>query len=193
MPPLRTKIHISSEKGLSSISTLILGSKQAILIDPPFLLADALSIVSFIKSNTNLPLSAVFITHHHPDHYFSANPILDAWPEAKLLAAPYVCAGIEREYDSKVEYWPKVYGKENFHERPPQKPTPFQFSFFQLEGDEDCPVVLLGPVQGDSVDHTLFWIPEGVSIDDGGSGGKYGAKGLVICGDSVYARTTHVW
>jgi glyoxylase-like metal-dependent hydrolase (beta-lactamase superfamily II) len=197
MPPLKTKIHISSEKGLSSISTLILGSKQAILIDPPFLLGDANSVVNFIKSNTNLPLAAVFVTHHHPDHYFSANPILDAFPSAQLLAAPYVCAGIEREYDSKVEYWPKVFGKENFHEKPPQKPRPFGFSFLALEGDEDCPVVLLGPVQGDSVDHCLFWIPGGGSGDEGdeikGDGEKAGKKGVVICGDSVYARTTHVW
>lgn len=38
--------------------------------------------------------------------------------------------------------------------------------------------MLLGPVQGDSVDHTLFWVP---------------SERTVVCGDSVYARSNHVW
>ena len=58
------------------------------------------------------------------------------------------------------------------------KPTPFHHSLFVLDGDLDSPVVLLGPLQGDSVDHTLFWLP---------------TERTIICGDAVYARSTHVW
>jgi glyoxylase-like metal-dependent hydrolase (beta-lactamase superfamily II) len=174
---LETHIHSSSETGLSSISTLIVGSKVCTLIDPPFLIPDANSVVAWIKKITSLPLKAVFITHHHPDHYFSANPILDAFPTATLYAAPYVCAGINREYDEKVKFWPTIYGKENVPENP-TKPTPFNFSFYVMEGDETSPVCLLGPLQGDSVDHCLFWLPR---------------ERTIICGDAVYARSTHVW
>jgi glyoxylase-like metal-dependent hydrolase (beta-lactamase superfamily II) len=91
MAPSELKVHYlsSSEKGLSSVSTLIVGSKAAALIDPPFLVPDAQAVASWIKEKTSLPLKAVFVTHHHPDHYFSANPILDAHPGATLYAAPY--------------------------------------------------------------------------------------------------------
>ncbi|OQV07332.1 hypothetical protein CLAIMM_11783 [Cladophialophora immunda] len=174
---LRTFIHSSSEKGLSSVTTLIVGESLAVLIDPPFLIPDANSVVEWIKKTTQATLKAVFITHHHPDHYFSANPILEAFPSATLYAAPYVCAGIDREYDEKVKYWPSVFGKENVPAQP-RKPTPFNFSFLQLEGNPTSPIVLLGPLQGDSVDHTLFWLP---------------TERVIICGDSVYARSTHVW
>lgn len=175
MAKLQTYIHQSSEKGLSSVTTLITGSHRAVLIDPPFLLPDASAVLSWIAHTApNHRLVAIFVTHHHPDHYFSANPILAAHPEATLYAAPYVCAGIEAEYDEKVVYWPSVLGKNLVPEKP-TKPVPYPFSFFQLDGEV---VVLLGPVQGDSVDHTLFWIP--------------GAK-TVVCGDVVYARSTHVW
>lgn len=177
MAPLQTFIHRSSEKGLSSVTTLIVGDKVSALIDPPFLVPDALSVVEWIKKTTKVPLKAVFVTHHHPDHYFSANPILEAWPESTLFAAPYVCAGIDREYDEKVKYWPAVFGTENVPENP-RKPTPFEFTFFQLEGNPESPVILLGPLQGDSVDHSLFWLPK---------------EKTVICGDAVYARSTHVW
>ncbi|OAP56327.1 hypothetical protein AYL99_09506 [Fonsecaea erecta] len=174
---LQTFIHSSSEKGLSSVTTLIVGQSLAVLIDPPFLIPDAKSVVEWVKKTTNVALKAVFITHHHPDHYFSANPILEAFPSATLYAAPYVCAGIDREYDEKVKYWPSVFGKENVPAQP-RKPTPFTFSFLQLEGNPQSPIVLLGPLQGDSVDHTLFWLP---------------TERVIICGDSVYARSTHVW
>ena len=83
---LETHILSSSEKGLSSVTTLIVGNKAAALIDPPFLVPDANAVVDWVKQKANVPLKAVFVTHHHPDHYFSANPILDAFPESKLYA-----------------------------------------------------------------------------------------------------------
>ena len=174
---LQVYTHISSEKGLSSVTTLIVGSKAAVIIDPPFLIPAANSVVSFIKSKTPNPVVAVFVTHHHPDHYFSANPILDAFPGSKFYAAPYVRAGIDREYDEKVAYWPKVFGKENVPASP-QRPEPYGYSFLVMEGDEASPVCLLGPVQGDSIDHTLFYLP---------------AERTIVCGDAVYSRSTHAW
>jgi glyoxylase-like metal-dependent hydrolase (beta-lactamase superfamily II) len=87
--PLQTYYHSSSEKGLSSVTTLIVGSKAAALIDPPFLIPDANDVVEWVKQKLgSTKLKAVFVTHHHPDHYFSANPILDAFG-AELFAAPY--------------------------------------------------------------------------------------------------------
>lgn len=177
-PPLLQTYHISSsEKGLSSVTTLIVGTKSAILIDPPFLIPDALRVVEFIKKTTPNPLHAIFVTHHHPDHYFSANPILEAFPESHFYAAPYVRDGIDREYDEKVKYWPTVFGKENVPEKP-RKPDPYPYSFCLLNGNPGSPIMLLGPVQGDSVDHTLFWLP---------------TEKTVITGDTLYGRSTHIW
>ncbi|KAK3676981.1 hypothetical protein LTR78_003186 [Recurvomyces mirabilis] len=160
---LQTYYHSSSEKGLSSVSTLIVGTKAAALIDPPFLIPDAKQLVAWIKQKTSVPLKAIFVTHHHPDHYFSANPILEVNADATLYAAPYgpkVCAGIDREYDEKVKYWPSVFGKENVPSNP-TKPTPFHHSLFVLEGNEASPVLLLGPLQ-DAVyaRSTHVWVEE---------------------------------
>lgn len=174
---LQTYTKSSSEKGLSSVTTLIVGNESCILIDPPFLVPDAKAVVSWIRSLTSSPLHAVFVTHHHPDHYFSANPILESFPTSAFYAAPYVCAGIDREYDEKVLYWPTVFGKENVPASP-RKPDPYPFSFAVLEGNPNSPIMLLGPVQGDSVDHTLFWLP---------------TERTIITGDALYGRSTHVW
>ncbi|CEL09221.1 hypothetical protein ASPCAL12360 [Aspergillus calidoustus] len=175
--PLQTYHLSSSPKGLSSITTLIVGATEAVLIDPPFLKPDGEAVATWIKKTTDKPLKAVFVTHHHPDHFFAANSIFEAFPDAKFYAAPYVLAGINREYDDKVKYWPSVFGEENVHAQP-RRPEVFDFSFFVLNGDPESPVVLLGPLQGDSVDHTLFWLP---------------AEKTIVCGDAVYGRSTHVW
>ncbi|TNY20646.1 beta-lactamase [Rhodotorula diobovata] len=174
--PLEVHYKIHSEAGLSSISTLIVGSEACVLIDPPFLIPDAKELIAFIKDKTSLPLQAVFCTHHHPDHYFSANPILEAWPESSFYAAPYVLAGIEREYDEKIVYWPSLYG--DLVPKQPRKPDPYPFSFFLLPGNTNSPVILLGPVIGDTVDHTMFWLPR---------------EKVIITGDCMYGRSTHVW
>ncbi|OQE36787.1 hypothetical protein PENCOP_c011G04459 [Penicillium coprophilum] len=175
--PLETYHHSCSTKGLSSITTLIVGATEAILVDPPFLIPDAESVVGWIKAMTKNTLKAIFVTHHHPDHFFSANTILDAFPSAKFYAAPYVLAGINREYDDKVKYWPTIFGPRNIH-KAPRKPEEFNFSFFLLRDNLDSPVVLLGPLQGDSVDHTIFWMP---------------TERTVICGDAIFGRSTHLW
>lgn len=171
---LQTHQHTSTPKGLSSITTLLTTPNASLLIDPPFLLTDAESTIHWIKSLTPHAPSAIFLTHHHPDHFFSANPILAAFPNAKFYAAPYVCSRINAEYDQKVKYWPTVLGSDAVPAKP-SKPDPYLSSFFMLDGS---PVVLLGPVQGDCVDQTVFWIPE---------------CRTVVAGDVVFGRSVHVW
>jgi glyoxylase-like metal-dependent hydrolase (beta-lactamase superfamily II) len=64
---LTTDHYVSSDMGLSSVSTLIMGKNAAVLIDPSFFLTDAAECAAWIKKRIgNKELSAVFITHHHP-------------------------------------------------------------------------------------------------------------------------------
>ncbi|OOF95726.1 hypothetical protein ASPCADRAFT_506562 [Aspergillus carbonarius ITEM 5010] len=152
---IQTHHHSSSTNGLSSLTTLLTTPSSSLLIDPPFLLPDAQATLTWITTLTPHPPVAIFLTHHHPDHFFSTNPILSAFPEAKFYAAPYVLARINNEYDQKRTYWPTLLG-EDLVPTTPRKPDPYPFSFFCLDGEV---VVLLGPVQGDSVEQTVFWIP----------------------------------
>ncbi|RAL01045.1 metallo-beta-lactamase domain protein [Aspergillus ibericus CBS 121593] len=184
---IQTHHHPSSTKGLSSLTTLLTTPTTSLLIDPPFLLPDALSTLSWISSLTPHPPSAIFLTHHHPDHFFSANPILSAFPNAKLYAAPYVLARINNEYDQKIKYWNEVL-EDGLVPEVPRRPEPYPWSFFVLGGEKvgeegekgegEEVVVLLGPVQGDCVDQTIFWIP---------------GERTVVAGDVVFGRSGHVW
>lgn len=59
--PLQCFTKISSEKGLSSVTTLIVGSEAAVVVDPPFLVPDANAVIEFVKEKTELPVVAVFV------------------------------------------------------------------------------------------------------------------------------------
>ncbi|GAA6041736.1 hypothetical protein JCM8097_008305 [Rhodosporidiobolus ruineniae] len=174
--PLEVHYKINSEAGLESVTSLIVGANSAVLIDAPFLVPDAKEVVTWIKEKTSVPLVAVFTSHGHPDHYFSASVVLEAWPEAKFLAAPYVTKLIDEEFDDKVPYWRKVYG-EAVPEHP-RKPDPYPFSFFVLPSNPSSPIFLMGPVQGDQVDHSMFYLPR---------------EKVLITGDCLYGRGVHTW
>ena len=60
---------------------------------------------------------------------------------------------IRDRYDEKIVYWPSLYG--DLVPKQPRKPDPYPFSFFLLPGNTNSPVILLGPVIGDTVDHTM--------------------------------------
>lgn len=175
-PHLKVYIHRASSLGIGTISTLIIGEESAILIDPPALIEDAKSIVAWTREKTQLPISAMFVSHHHPDHYFSSDTIRAAWPNAKLYAAPYICSDIDKEYSTKVSFMTDLFGDGT--SKNPSRPEPYPFSFCVLKGNPSSPIVLLGPVQGDCINHTLFWLP---------------VEKTLICGDTLYGRNTHVW
>jgi hypothetical protein len=71
----------------------------------------------------------------------------------------------------------------------PKVPEPFYHTFFTLEGDESSPIHLLAPLQGDTVDHTIFWLPKERII----VAGTFLKDRLSWVGDAVYGRTHPLW
>jgi glyoxylase-like metal-dependent hydrolase (beta-lactamase superfamily II) len=52
-------------------------------------------VVDQIKKSTTLPVTAVFNTHVHGDHWLGNQAILDAWPKALLIGHPDMIAVAE--------------------------------------------------------------------------------------------------
>jgi hypothetical protein len=84
---------------------------------------------------------------------------LDAFPEARFYASPQVLKALNNEIEGKILHWRGMFGEERIPLHP-QVPEPFYHTFFTLEGDESSPIHLLAPLQGDTVDHTIFWLPK---------------------------------
>jgi glyoxylase-like metal-dependent hydrolase (beta-lactamase superfamily II) len=150
---LELKVFTSSPAGFLVNSTLIAGTKDAILIDAQFTRADAHRLVAWvIESSKNL--TTVYVTHDHPDHYFGLDVIRQAFPKAKFVALPGALAAIKRTAMPKVAQWKPAYGTNVTSA--PVIPTPLVGSTITLEGET---LQVIGPAQGDDKYNSYVWIP----------------------------------
>lgn len=68
-------------------STLIIGSRDAVLVDPPLTLEQTAQVVDrVVASGKNL--THIYVTHGHGDHWFGAGEVVKRFPEAVVYATP---------------------------------------------------------------------------------------------------------
>ncbi|CEI68020.1 hypothetical protein FVEN_g7710 [Fusarium venenatum] len=171
----RVETRISHGIAQDMVSSLIIGSQAAVLVDVPLTIPQAKELVPWIRSHTSLPLVTIFATHFHPDHYLAAHVILVSFPQANLYATEKTVALVKDIIEGKTTFWKSALGDDNIATSP-IIPQAFLPTFFSLPGDDI--VHLLGPVNGDSPEQTMFWIP---SIK------------TLIAGDVVYGHGMHMW
>ncbi len=94
----------AGEHGFFRAPVLISGSKEALLIDGGFTFPDGQAVAAAIKASGK-KLTTVYISHSDPDYYFSLKPIREAFPAARILAAPATIAAIEATVQKKLAVW----------------------------------------------------------------------------------------
>ncbi|AKH44126.1 glyoxylase-like metal-dependent hydrolase (beta-lactamase superfamily II) [Altererythrobacter atlanticus] len=152
-PPLDFEVLRTSPGSLNVNVALIMGERDAVLVDPPFTLADAHRAVAMVL-DSGRNLTHVFVTHDHPDHFFAMEVIQDAFPDAKIVAHPTVVADIWRSLPFKVKRWSPMLGDNGpVH---PSAPQALEGDSIMLEGHE---LKVLGPMQGDHIHATALWAP----------------------------------
>lgn len=169
--PLEIEVLQTSTGSLYSNVALIKGEKDAVLVDPPFTMADAHRVVAMVLESGKR-LTTVFVTHDHPDHFFAMEVIANAFPDAKIVANPVVVADIWKSLPAKVKRWGPVLGANG--PRHPSAPLPLDGDTIMLEGRA---LKVVGPMPGDHVHATALWVPS--------------IKALVA-GDLVF-NDVHLW
>lgn len=92
--------------GFNVVSSLIIGSETAVLIDMPMSIPSANVLASWIRNQTDKPLVAAFATHHHVDHYLGASTLLSHFNETAFYASEKVVDHIRVELPEMVIYTP---------------------------------------------------------------------------------------
>jgi glyoxylase-like metal-dependent hydrolase (beta-lactamase superfamily II) len=92
--PLRVETFVHQDISLNMVSSLVIGSEAAVLIDLPLTISSATSLNTWIKTKTDKPVVAAFASHNHPDHYLSSRTFLEAFPNAIFYANPRAHSGI---------------------------------------------------------------------------------------------------
>ena len=168
---LTLKVITSSESSLYTNFTLVMGEKDAVLIDAPFTRSDAHRMVAEIL-DSGKELKYIYVTHDHPDHFFNVEVIAENFPGAEVISAPAVVDDIWRSIPFKLKRWGPMLGRNG--PRHPNAPKAYEQPYFELEGKR---LEILGPMQGDHHHATAIWIP---------------SLATLVAGDIVF-HGIHVW
>ncbi|WP_417324808.1 MBL fold metallo-hydrolase [Halarcobacter sp.] len=105
---LTYKVHRAGEDGFNLASVLVLGKKEAVLIDAHFTKADAHKVVAQVLKSKR-ELKKIYVSHGDPDYYFGLEVITKAFPKAKIYATKQTVTHIKKTYQDKLNYWgPKL-------------------------------------------------------------------------------------
>jgi glyoxylase-like metal-dependent hydrolase (beta-lactamase superfamily II) len=148
-------------------ATLIMGERDAILIDPLMTVTQAEALARWVEA-TGKNLTTVYATHGHGDHFFGLTIILNHFPGARGVATPAVVQAMRQQAspETVASFWEKCF--------PRQIPQHLVIAealteaAFDLEG-HDLLVVELGHTDTDNT--TCLHIPD---------------IGLVVAGDAAY-------
>lgn len=151
---LSTKTFFCDEPGFEVASVIVMGEQDAILIDAQWTLSNAHRLIAEIL-DTGRRLTAIYITHAHPDHYFGVGTIAEAFPEARVLALPEDAAMINTQFFGKAEIWEDVIGSHNVC-RTTVAVEPLETDHLELEGRR---LEILPRVMGDMRYNSMVWIP----------------------------------
>lgn len=97
----------SGEAWSPTSSTLIYGERDAVLVDALLTRDEGAALADWVEA-TGKNLTTIYITHGHGDHFFGAQPILDRFPQARLVATPGVVEHMREQVgDRWLAFWRK--------------------------------------------------------------------------------------
>ncbi|HUJ70130.1 MAG TPA: MBL fold metallo-hydrolase [Syntrophorhabdales bacterium] len=151
---LSTKVFFSDEKGFEVASVIVMGKKNAVLIDAQWTLSNAYRVIAEI-AETGKHLETIYVSHAHPDHYFGLGVVAEAFPSARIVALASVAKTINSQFFGKLDHWETVIGPTNVC-RKTVPIEPLSQNYIELEGEK---IEVIPEIIGDLKFNSVVWIP----------------------------------
>src|SRR5260221_12932557 len=147
------KVFTSPDDQFSVNSIIVEEDHEVMLVDAQLTKTSAEKVLQEIKE-TKKPLSIIYITHEHADHFLSLEVFKEAYPEVRIMANSKVIERINRVYQEKIDKWKKILGSgATSHIVAISK---FDDNFIQFENSK---IEVFKNVQGDTDENTMLWMP----------------------------------
>jgi glyoxylase-like metal-dependent hydrolase (beta-lactamase superfamily II) len=165
------KVFTSLDDQFWTNSVIIEGEHEVMLVDAQLTRTNAERVLEKIKE-AKKPLSIVYITHEHADHFLGLEVFKEAYPGARIIATSAVVDRIDKVYQEKINKWKKLLGTgATSHAVAIEK---FDGNFIEFESSK---IEVLKNIQGDTDENTMLWIP---------------GQGILIAGDVLF-NDMHVY
>jgi len=148
------KVFTSPDDQFWTNSVIVEGTREVMLVDAQLSKTSAEKVLQEIKK-TKKPLSIIYITHEHADHFLGLEVFKEAYPGVRIIANSAVTDRINKVYQEKLDKWKKILGSDA---------TSSVVAIEKFDGNfiefENSKIELLKNVQGDTDENTMLWIPE---------------------------------
>jgi len=141
------------------------------LVDAQLTKTNAERVLEVIQK-TKKPLSIIYITHEHADHFLGLEVFREAYPGVRIIANSAVVGRINKVYQEKIDKWKKILDSGATSQVVAIEK--FDGTFIEFEGTK---IEVLKNIQGDTDENTMLWIP---------------GQGILIAGDVLF-NDMHVY
>src|ERR1700732_1715748 len=152
-PGFSIKVFTSPDDQFWANSVIIEGAREVMLVDAQLTKTSAEKVLEEIKK-TKKPLSIIYITHEHADHFLGLEGFKGAYPRARIIANSAVVDRINKVYQEKIDKWKKILGS---------GATSHVVAIENFDGKfikfESAKLEVLKNNQGDTDENTMLWIP----------------------------------
>jgi glyoxylase-like metal-dependent hydrolase (beta-lactamase superfamily II) len=147
------KVFTSPDDQFWANSVIIEGEHEVMLVDAQLTKTNAERVLEEIKE-TKKPLSILYITHEHADHFLGLEVFREAYPGVRIIANSAVTDRIHKVYQDKIDKWQKILGS---------GATSHVVAIEKFDGNsiefESSKIEVLRNIQGDTDENTMLWIP----------------------------------
>jgi glyoxylase-like metal-dependent hydrolase (beta-lactamase superfamily II) len=147
------KVFTSPDDQFWTNSVIIEGTHEVMLVDAQLTKTSAEKVLQEIKE-TKKPLSIIYITHEHADHFLGLEVFKEAYPRVRIIANSAVVDRINKVYREKVDKWKTVLGSGATSQVVAIEK--FDGNFIRFENSK---IEVLKNIQGDTDENTMLWIP----------------------------------
>jgi len=134
-------------------SIIIEGTHEVMLVDAQLTKTNAEKVLQEIKA-TQKPLSIIYLTHEHADHFLGLEVFKEAYPGVRILANSNVVDRINKVYQEKIDKWKGILGSDAASHR--VVISKYDDNFIRFDNSN---IEILKNVQGDTDANTMLWLP----------------------------------
>jgi glyoxylase-like metal-dependent hydrolase (beta-lactamase superfamily II) len=148
------KVFTSPDDQFWTNSVIIEGEHEVMLVDAQLTRNSAEKVLQEINA-TKKPLSIIYVTHEHADHFLGLEVFKEAYPGVRIIANSAVTDRINKVYQEKLDKWKTILGS---------GATSSVVAIEKFDGNfiefENSKIEVFKDVQGDTDENTMLWIPE---------------------------------
>ena len=147
------KVFTSPDDQFWTNSVIVEGTHEVMLVDAQLTKTNAGRVLQEIQK-TKKPLSIIYISHEHADHFLGLEVFREAYPRVRIIANSAVVDRINKVYQEKLDKWQKTLGSGATSRV--VAISKFDANVIEFEGSK---IEVFKHIRGDTDENTMLWIP----------------------------------